>query len=96
MANKYSEDTLTEQTCIEIFNHQLHQEIADVYQGETFGEAGTIGRISETDVILKRYFYKAIEKLNPNLPKQTYDLGTLSHKVCKFKKQLLYLIQYDY
>ena len=60
------------------------------------GEAGTIGRISEADVILKRYFYKAIEKLNPNLPKQTYDLGTLSHKVCKFKKQLLYLIQYDY
>ena len=75
MANKYSEDTLIEQTCIEIFNHQLHWEIANVYQGETFGEAGTIGRISEADVILKRYFYQAIEKLNPNLPKQAYDLA---------------------
>lgn len=74
MANKYSEDTLIEQTCIEIFNHQLHWEIANVYQGETFGEAGTIGRISEADVILKRYFYQAIEKLNPNLPKQAYEL----------------------
>lgn len=75
MANKYSEDTLIEQTCIEIFNHQLHWEIANVYQGETFGEAGTIGRNSEADVILKRYFYQAIEKLNPNLPKQAYDLA---------------------
>ncbi len=67
-----------------------------MYQGETFCKAETIRKNSEADVILKRYIYKAIEKLNPNLPKQTYDLATLSHKVCKFKNQLLYLIQYDY
>lgn len=75
MANKYSEDQLIEQTCIEIFDNQLNWKIANVYQGETFGEAGTIGRNSEVDVILKRYFYQAIEKLNPNLPKQAYDLA---------------------
>ena len=62
MSNLYSEDQLIEQTCIDIFKNQLHWEIANVYQGETFGENGTIGRASEADVLLKNRFYKAIKK----------------------------------
>lgn len=75
MGNNYSEDQLIEQTCIDIFKNQLEWEIANVYQGETFGEDGTIGRDSEADVLLKNRFYEAIQKLNPNLPKQAYDLA---------------------
>ena len=75
MAHAYSEDQLIEQTCIDIFKTQLHWEIANVYQGETFGENGTIGRASEADVLLKNRFYQAIQKLNPNLPVQAYDLA---------------------
>lgn len=75
MANHYSEDQLIEQTCIDIFKNQLQWEIANVYQGETFGENGTIGRASEADVLLKNRFYKAIQKFNPNLPTQAYDLA---------------------
>jgi type I restriction enzyme R subunit len=75
MGNNYSEDQLIEQTCIDIFKNQLQWEIANVYQGETFGANGTIGRDSEADVILKTRFYKAIQQLNPNLPKQAYDLA---------------------
>ncbi len=75
MANDYSEDQLIEQTCIDIFKNQLQWEIANVYQGETFGENGTIGRASEADVLLKNRFYKAIKKFNPNLPIQAYDLA---------------------
>jgi type I restriction enzyme R subunit len=75
MANDYSEDQLIEQTCIDIFKNQLQWEIANVYQGETFGESGTIGRASEADVLLKNRFYQAIQKLNPNLPEQAYDLA---------------------
>lgn len=75
MANDYSEDQLIEQTCIDIFKNQLQWEIANVYQGETFDENGTIGRASEADVLLKNRFYQAIQKLNPNLPVQAYDLA---------------------
>ncbi|MEZ7500746.1 type I restriction endonuclease subunit R [Flavobacterium sp. Arc3] len=75
MANDYSEDKLIEQTCIDIFKNQLHWEIANVYQGETFGENGTIGRASEADVLLKNRFYKAIKKINPHLPQQAYDMA---------------------
>ncbi len=75
MANKYSEDKLIEQTCIDIFKNQLQWDIANVYQGETFGDNGTIGRASEADVLLKNRFYQAIQKLNPDLPLQAYDLA---------------------
>lgn len=75
MGNNYSEDQLIEQTCIDIFKNQLHWEIANVYQGETFGENGTIGRHSEADVLLKNRFLEAIQKLNPNLPVSAYELA---------------------
>jgi type I restriction enzyme R subunit len=75
MANHYSEDQLIEQTSINIFKNQLQWDIANVYHGETFGENGTIGRASEADVLLKNRFYQAIQKLNPNLPSQAYDLA---------------------
>ena len=75
MTHKYSEDKLIEQTCIDIFNNQLQWEIANVYQGETFGAIGTLGRESEADVLLKNRFLTAIQKLNPELPKQAYDLA---------------------
>ena len=75
MGNNYSEDQLIEQTCIDIFKNQLLWEIANVYQGETFGENGTIGRHSEADVLLKNRFLEAIQKLNPNLPVPAYDLA---------------------
>lgn len=75
MGNNYSEDQLIEQTCIDIFKNQLHWEIANVFKGETFGVNGTIGRESEADIILKNRFYDAVTLLNPNLPKQAYDLA---------------------
>lgn len=74
MSKNYSEDSLIEQPCMDIFQ-ELSWEIANVYEGETFGENGTIGRDSETDVILKTRFYKAIKTLNPKLPEQAYDFA---------------------
>jgi type I restriction enzyme R subunit len=75
MGNNYSEDQLIEQSCIDIFKNQLNWEIANVYQGETFGENGTIGRHSEADVLLKNRFLEVIQKLNPGLPIQAYELA---------------------
>lgn len=74
MSKDYSEDQLIEQPCIDIFQ-ELTWEVANVYEGETFGETGTLGRDSEADVILRTRFYTAIKSLNPNLPKQAYDLA---------------------
>ena len=73
MVYKYSEDQLIEQTCIDIFKNQLHWEIANVYQGETFGANGTLGRDSEADVLLKSRFIEAIKHLNPGLPIKVYE-----------------------
>jgi type I restriction enzyme R subunit len=74
MSKDYSEDQLIEQPCMDIFQ-ELTWETANVYEGETFGEHGTLGRDSEADVILKTRFIEAIKKLNPNLPQQAYDLA---------------------
>lgn len=51
MGINYTEDQLIDQTCIAVFENQLHWEIANVYQGKNFGEQSTIGRNSETDFI---------------------------------------------
>lgn len=74
MSKDYSEDQLIEQPCMDIFQ-ELTWETANVYEGETFGEDGTLGRDSEADVILRTRFIEAIKRLNPNLPKQAYDLA---------------------
>jgi len=74
MSQAYSEDQLIEQPCMDIFQ-ELNWEIANVYEGETFGASGTLGRDSEADVILRTRFYKALKTLNPNLPQQAYDLA---------------------
>ena len=73
MGNNYSEDGLIEQTSIDIFRDQLGWEIANVYQGETFGENGTLGRDAVSEVILKHRFLKAIKELNQDLPEQAYQ-----------------------
>lgn len=74
MSKDYSEAKLIEQPCMDIFQ-ELAWEVADAYEGETFGENGTLGRDSEADVILKTRFYTAIKNLNPNLPQQAYDFA---------------------
>jgi len=71
MTYDYSEDKLIEQTAIKLFK-ELKWETANVYHGEKFGKEGTLGRNSETDVILASRFFDAIRKFNPSLPEQAY------------------------
>ena len=72
MSRTFSEDAIVEQPVMDILSQDLAWEVANVYEGETFGASGTIGRDSQTDVLLKHRFLKAIELLNPNLPKVAY------------------------
>ena len=73
MSRDYSEDILIEQTCIDIFQKKLNWDTVNVQFGETFGKDGTLGRESEQDVILRKYFFDALRKYNPNLPEQAYQ-----------------------
>jgi type I restriction enzyme R subunit len=71
MPYAYSEDTLIEQTAISLFR-DLGWQTANVYQGETFGMGGTLGREAESDVLLKGRFLSAVKRLNPGLPDAAY------------------------
>lgn len=72
MSKDYTEDTLIEQTTIQLLKDELGWEYVYAYDAETFGEHGTLGRNSKSEVVLKRYIKQALIKLNPNLPEQAY------------------------
>lgn len=71
----YSEDALIEQTCAQLLRDTLGWNVVNAFQGEVFGEAGTLGRMAESEVVLKTRFYIAIRRMNPGLPMQAYDLA---------------------
>lgn len=73
MVKEYSEDILIEQTSIDLFNQQLNWDTINVYKGEIFGKEGTLGRDSETDVLLKHKVIVSLKELNPKLPDQAYQ-----------------------
>ena len=40
---------------------------------EILGKVGTLGRLTESDVVLSRYLQQALEELNPGLPSEAYQ-----------------------
>lgn len=69
--NQYTESNLIEQSAIELFK-SLGYSHQDCYS-ETFGEIGTLGRETSTDVVLKPRLRQALIKLNPTLPPEAID-----------------------
>ncbi|MDF0645394.1 MAG: type I restriction endonuclease [Nitrospira sp.] len=63
-----SEDRLVQQTFADYLRDRLGWESCYAYNQETFGPAGTLGRLSERDVVLVRDLRAALERLNPDLP----------------------------
>lgn len=72
MSYEYSEDYLIEQTAIDLFSNQLGWNTLLAYNNETFGEKGTLGRLSKKEVVLKSKFIEKIKQFNPHLPEQAY------------------------
>lgn len=68
----YSEDTLIEQTAMDLFFHRLGWNTAIAYNKETFGEDSTLGRLNKKEVVLKRLFLQKLEAFNPGLPPKVY------------------------
>ena len=68
----YTEDHLVEQPAIAILKDQLGWEYLNCYS-ETFGEAGTLGRKTKHEVVLKSRLRAALVRLNPALPEEGID-----------------------
>ena len=68
-----SEDRLVQQTFADHLEQALGWESVYAYNAETFGPQGTLGRASEREVVLVRDLRAAIERLNPDLPREARE-----------------------
>lgn len=73
ITNINSEDRLVQQTFAEFLQDELGWDSVYAYNTEIFGEAGTLGRSNERDVVLTRDLRAAIRTLNPDLPDKAVD-----------------------
>ena len=71
--NGYTEDALVEQPAIKLFK-DLGWETANCFD-ETFGLDGMLGRETTSDVVLTRRLREALERLNPALTTEAFDLA---------------------
>jgi type I restriction enzyme R subunit len=76
--NLYSEDGLIEASAQEILE-SLGWTVITAWDKETFASdvhhrnEGLLGRVKQTEVVLVRYLYQALQELNPNLPQTAYN-----------------------
>lgn len=61
--NPYTEDYLVEQPAMELLQ-SIGWETKNCYE-EVFGKEGTLGRETTSEVVLTRYLYDAIKRINP-------------------------------
>lgn len=72
MSFEYSEDNLIENATQDVLE-SLGWDVIYAWAKETFGETGLLGRDNKGEVILRRYLYDALKKLNPQLPDTAYQ-----------------------
>ena len=65
MSYEYSENILVQESAGELLEKELGWEVAYAYNTEVLGADGTFGRRSCRDVLLVRYFRRALKILNP-------------------------------
>ena len=68
-----SEDRLVQQTFADHLEKALGWDSVYAYNAETFGPQGTLGRVSEREVVLVRDLRAALERLNPDLPESARE-----------------------
>jgi type I restriction enzyme R subunit len=68
-----SEDRLVQQTFAVHLEKVLGWESVYAYNNETFGPAGTLGRVSEREVVLARDLRAALARLNPDIPREARE-----------------------
>lgn len=71
--NPYTEDHLVEQPTMELLQ-SIGWETKNCYE-EVFGKEGTLGRETTSEVVLTRYLYDAIKRINPGADMDAIDLA---------------------
>ncbi|MEW6247288.1 MAG: type I restriction endonuclease [Nitrospirota bacterium] len=84
-----SEDRLVQQTFAGYLHDRLGWESVYAYNEETFGPEGTLGRMSERDVVLVRDLRAALERLNPDLPPSAREQAIERLRRIDFARSLL-------
>jgi type I restriction enzyme R subunit len=67
-----NEDTLVQQTTADYLHDHLAWDNSIYAMDEVLGKEGTLGRISETEIVLTRYLGEKLMDLNPGLPQEAY------------------------
>lgn len=65
MSYEYSENILVQESAGNLLERELGWQVELAYNDEVLGKDGTFGRESYKDILLVRYFQKALKKLNP-------------------------------
>ena len=65
MSYDYSENILVQESAGNLLCDELGWDVQYAYNTESLGKDGTFGRESYKDILLLRYFYEALKKLNP-------------------------------
>ena len=65
MSEEYSEDKLVQESAATLLHDELGWDTVYAYDTEIMGEDGTLGRKENTEVLLFRYFRRALKKFNP-------------------------------
>lgn len=71
--NAMTEDHLAQQTTADYLLHDLQWDESIYAMQEVLGKEGTLGRASETEVLLTRYLGQKLMDLNPGLPMEAYE-----------------------
>ena len=73
MSYEYSENALVQDSAGNLLHDELGWEVAYAYNTEKLGINGTFGRKSYREIVLWRYFRRAVMKLNPWLTEALYQ-----------------------
>lgn len=69
MSYNYSENILVQNSAGNLLHDELGWDVIYAYNTEKLDEDGTLGRKSYHEILLKRYFCKALQELNPWMDK---------------------------
>lgn len=64
MAKDFSEDLLIQKSTAELLEQELGWKSVYAFDSEVLGEQGTLGRKTQSEVILYRHFRMALKRLN--------------------------------
>lgn len=65
MAKDYSEDQLIQRSVAELLEKELGWTSVYVFDNEVLGEQGTLGRKTQSEVVLMRHLRLALKRQNP-------------------------------